>query len=139
VAPNTVTAVGMAFISAMQNHPEHVRAVLPDGHDDRRARHLAVLGLLLEGGGLVHPAPDDVTGHHDQRAEPAETPSRRKGARPSDWALWAGGQQLCVGAGYGYGRPRQTVLCQRAHFARTVSVQLTYEPSRHHFDEETLT
>jgi hypothetical protein len=51
------------------DHPEHVRAVLPNCHHDGSCGNLAVLRLLLEGGRLVHPAPDDVTGNDDQSAE----------------------------------------------------------------------
>ena len=78
VAPNTVTAVGMAFISAMQITRSMSEPFSLNGLDDRRLGHLAVLGLLLERRGLVDAAPDDVAGDdHDHGQQERDAPSPR--------------------------------------------------------------
>ena len=79
VAPKTVTAVGMTFISAMQTTRSMSTPFSWTAWTIGACGHLAVLGLLLERGGLVDLAPDDVAG------DDHEALSRNGMRQPHDW------------------------------------------------------
>ena len=74
VAPNTVAAVGTAFISAMQITRSMSEPFSLTACTIGALRHHAVLGLLLERRGLVDLAPDDVAGEDDDGAEQERDP-----------------------------------------------------------------